>query len=100
MCENPQFDEALLEIKARKYGLKFPFHYRAFDLHSIAQAKYLEINDKFSLKAHPFSFPWHGWIWVIDSLESVKRDIVEAEMDIKYPLPDDHPFLSHRVVYH
>lgn len=52
MCENPQFDESFLEIKARKYGLKFPFHYRAFDLHSIAQAKYLAVKGKFAFKEH------------------------------------------------
>ena len=52
MCQNPQFDEAFLEIKARKYGLKFPFHYRAFDFHSIAQAKHLAIQGKFLIKGN------------------------------------------------
>jgi len=50
MCENPQFDVAFLEIRALKYGLKFPFHYRAFDFHSIAQTKHLEIEGKFLIK--------------------------------------------------
>ena len=50
MCENPQFDVSFLEIKARKYNLKFPFHYRAFDLHSIAQARRLKINGKILVK--------------------------------------------------
>lgn len=50
MCENPQFDVAFLEIKARKYDLKFPFNYRAYDLHSIAQAKHLEVEGKFLIK--------------------------------------------------
>jgi DNA polymerase III subunit epsilon len=50
MCENPQFDVAFLEIKARKYKLKFPFHYRAFDLHSIAQAKILHVSGKILVK--------------------------------------------------
>lgn len=50
MCENPQFDVAFLEIKARKYGLKFPFHYRAFDLHSVAQAKILRASGKILVK--------------------------------------------------
>ncbi len=50
MCECPQFDVAFLEIRALKYGLKFPFHYRSFDLHSIAQAKMLEVNGKFSIE--------------------------------------------------
>ncbi len=47
LCQNPQFDVAFIDIKARKYGLKMPFHYRSFDLHSIAQTKYFELNRKF-----------------------------------------------------
>jgi DNA polymerase-3 subunit epsilon len=50
MCENPQFDVAFLEIKAMKYGLKFPFHYRAFDFHSVAQMKHLQSKGKFLIK--------------------------------------------------
>ena len=46
-CQNPQFDVAFLEIKARKYGLKLPLNYHAFDLHSIAQTKYLQLKKKF-----------------------------------------------------
>jgi DNA polymerase III epsilon subunit-like protein len=46
MCENPQFDVAFLEIKALKYGLKFPFSYRAYDFHSVAQLKHLQVNKK------------------------------------------------------
>ncbi|MEK6906528.1 MAG: 3'-5' exonuclease [Nanoarchaeota archaeon] len=50
LCQNPQFDVAFLDIKSRKYGLKMPFHYRSFDLHSIAQTKYYELNKKFLVK--------------------------------------------------
>lgn len=50
LCQNPQFDFAFLEIKARKYGLKIPFHYRSFDLHSIAQMKFHLLNKKFLIK--------------------------------------------------
>lgn len=50
LCENPQFDVAFMFAKARKYGLKVPFHYRAFDLHSIAQTKYFELNKKLLVK--------------------------------------------------
>ncbi len=50
MCENPNFDVSFLEIKSKKYNLEFPFHHRAFDLHSIASLKYLEIHGKFSIK--------------------------------------------------
>ncbi|MBI2628547.1 3'-5' exoribonuclease [Candidatus Pacearchaeota archaeon] len=45
--QNPQFDVAMITLKSRKYGLKMPFHYRAFDLHSIAQTIYHNINGKF-----------------------------------------------------
>lgn len=50
LCQNPQFDVAFLEIKAKRYGLKIPFHYRSFDLHSIAQTKYFELNGMFLVK--------------------------------------------------
>lgn len=46
MCEGPQWDMGLLLIKANKYGLKFPFHRRAFDLHSISSLRYLQIKGK------------------------------------------------------
>jgi DNA polymerase III epsilon subunit-like protein len=47
--QNP-WDIAFLNIRARKYGLKIPFHYRFFDLHSIAQLKFLEVNKKMYMK--------------------------------------------------
>lgn len=46
ICQNPQFDFSFLAIKASKYGLKLPFHYRSFDLHSVASQKYLQVNRK------------------------------------------------------
>ncbi len=50
LCQNPQFDVTFLEIRAKKYGIKKTVQHRAFDLHSIAQTKYLAINDGFLLK--------------------------------------------------
>ncbi len=50
LCQNPQFDATFLDIKARKYNLEMPFHYRAFDMHSIAQLKYYDLNKKFLIK--------------------------------------------------
>ncbi|MEJ2267809.1 MAG: 3'-5' exonuclease [Nanoarchaeota archaeon] len=47
ICQNPQFDLAFIQTKARKYNLDIPFHYKALDLHSIAQFKYFEINNCF-----------------------------------------------------
>ena len=49
-CQGPQFDYTFLEIKAAKYGLKMPFHYRAFDLHTIAQKVYYDIHGRFLIK--------------------------------------------------
>lgn len=50
ICQNPQFDLGFLIIKSVKYGLKIPFHYRSFDLHSIASFKYFQIHGKFLIK--------------------------------------------------
>ena len=50
LCQNPQFDVAFLEIKAMKYGLKIPFHYRSFDLHNLAQVKYHDSHNGFLIK--------------------------------------------------
>jgi len=50
VCQNPNFDVAFLTIKANKYGLKIPFHYRVFDLHSIAQIIYYQKNKKFLIE--------------------------------------------------
>jgi len=47
--QNPQFDVMFLQIKARKYGLEVPYNYKAFDLHSIAQLRYFQINGKFRI---------------------------------------------------
>ena len=49
-CENPQFDVNFIEIKSKKYGLKFPFPHRAFDLHSTAQERYFQIHGEFLIK--------------------------------------------------
>ncbi len=48
LSQCPQIlDFPLILIKARKYGLEIPYHYRAFDLHTIASMRYFEINKKF-----------------------------------------------------
>ncbi len=49
ICQG-QWDFSYLLIKADKFGLEFPFPHRCFDLHSAAQAKYLEINREFLIK--------------------------------------------------
>ena len=50
LCQNPQFDVGFLEIKAKKYGLEMPFHFRSFDLHSIAQTKYYDLHKEFLIR--------------------------------------------------
>jgi len=50
LCQNPQFDLVFLEIKANKYELKNPFHYRAFNLHDYAQSKYYSLYGHFLIK--------------------------------------------------
>jgi len=49
VCQNPQFDFAFLTMKARKYNIKIPFHYRTIDLHSVAQTIYYIKNKSFSI---------------------------------------------------
>ncbi|MBU2053030.1 MAG: 3'-5' exonuclease [Nanoarchaeota archaeon] len=49
ICQNPSFDLGFIFTKARKYGLRVSFHYRSFDLHTIAQMKHFEIGGKFSV---------------------------------------------------
>ncbi|MFH1365613.1 MAG: 3'-5' exonuclease [archaeon] len=50
IAQNPQFDLTFLDIKSKKYGLKIPFGYRAFDLHSFAALKYNQLTGKFLLE--------------------------------------------------
>ena len=50
VCQNPQFDYAFIRLKAEKYGLDIPVHFRCFDLHSIAGMKYLELNKRLLLR--------------------------------------------------
>ncbi len=50
ICQNPQFDVAFIDTKARKYGLKTPHGYRAFDLHSFAQKEYFDRNGGFFIE--------------------------------------------------
>jgi DNA polymerase III epsilon subunit-like protein len=49
ICQHPQFDVAFLEHRARKNNVKFPISYKALDLHTLAQLKWFEIHNEFSL---------------------------------------------------
>jgi len=50
VCQNPGFDRAFLETRARTYGLKIPFPHRSFDLHSVAQTIHFKIKGEFLIK--------------------------------------------------
>jgi DNA polymerase III epsilon subunit-like protein len=51
LCQNPQFDVAFIDAKARKYGLKSRIQHRSFDLHTLAQKIYYDIYGKFFIKS-------------------------------------------------
>ncbi len=46
VAHNTPFDYGFLYIKAKRYGLEFPFPHRTIDLHPMAFLKYLQINKK------------------------------------------------------
>ncbi|MFH1503580.1 MAG: 3'-5' exoribonuclease [Candidatus Diapherotrites archaeon] len=53
LCHLPGFDQGFLRCKARKYFDTDPFwpdNHRPFDLHTIAQVKFFEMNGKFLTK--------------------------------------------------
>ena len=50
LCHNPQFDHSFIAYKKIKYSKEDPFwpdYHKAFDLHTIAQIKFFELNGKF-----------------------------------------------------
>ena len=50
LCQNPQFDLAFLGVRTKRYGLKKPYNFRAFDLHTIAQVMHQKIKGEFLFK--------------------------------------------------
>jgi len=50
VAHNTPFDYGFLFLRAKMYGLEFPFSYMTFDLHVFAVAKYFEINKKLPIK--------------------------------------------------
>jgi DNA polymerase III epsilon subunit-like protein len=50
VCQHPQFDAAFLRAKALKHEIVYPFQFRAYDLHSIASLKYLEVYGELPLE--------------------------------------------------
>ena len=47
---NTPFDYGFLYLRAKKYGLEFPFSHRTFDLHVFAVARYFEIHKKLPIE--------------------------------------------------
>ena len=60
LCQNPQADIGFLEVRAKKYGLKKTMQHRAFDLHSIAQAKYFYIYGEFLIREGKDTTGWES----------------------------------------
>ena len=51
LSHNPQdLDYTLVVKKAKQYSLEFPFHHRCFDMHSMAQLKFFQVNGNFLMK--------------------------------------------------
>ena len=50
VAHNTPFDYGFLFLRAKKYGLKFPFEHRTFDLHVMAAFKYFQVNGKFCIE--------------------------------------------------
>lgn len=47
LAHNTPFDYSFISLKAKKYGLNFPFKHRSFDLHVIASLRYNQIKGNF-----------------------------------------------------
>lgn len=54
ICQNTM-DYQFLRVKAKKYGLMIPFHYRILDLHTLASVRYYQLNGDFFLKEGGYS---------------------------------------------
>jgi DNA polymerase III epsilon subunit-like protein len=50
LCHNTQFDHAFIRCKLSKYNLPIGIPWRAFDIHSIASLKFLEVNGSLLIK--------------------------------------------------
>ena len=82
VCQNPQFDVGFLDVRATKYGLKKTFHYRSFDLHTIAQVMYNMINNEFYTEEHHCKMGLTSIIefcGMEDNRLQMKGDVVESE---------------------
>ena len=86
LCHLPEFDQGFLRHKARKYFDKDPFwpdSHRPFDLHTIAQVKFFEINSKFLTKEDNNSDMGLKNILKLCGIEDTRRSVREGEISIK-----------------
>ncbi|MCK4553221.1 3'-5' exonuclease [Candidatus Pacearchaeota archaeon] len=83
LCHLPEFDKGFLKYKAIKYFEKDPFwpdHHRAFDMHTIAQIKFLELNGKFLTKDDNNSDMGLKNILKLCGIEDTRRSVREGEI--------------------
>jgi DNA polymerase III epsilon subunit-like protein len=50
IAHNTPFDYGFLAVKAKQYGLKFPFDYKSFDLHVFASLIYFQFHNEFPIE--------------------------------------------------
>ena len=49
-AHNTPFDYGFVCVKANIYSLEIPFNHRSLDLHTLAQSKYFQLNNKFLMR--------------------------------------------------
>jgi len=83
LCHLPEFDQGFLRCKARKYFGTDPFwpdSHRPFDLHTIAQVKFFEINGKFLTKEDNNSDMGLRNILKLCGIEDERRSVREGKI--------------------
>ncbi len=83
LCYLPEFDQGFLRNKARKYFSADPFwpdSHRPFDLHTIAQIKFFEMNGKFLTKEDNNSDMGLRNILKLCGMEDERRSVKEGKI--------------------
>jgi DNA polymerase III epsilon subunit-like protein len=80
LCQNPQFDVAWLGIRTQKYGLKKPYNYRTFDLHTIAQIAHLNIFGNFLFESRGSKMSL-GKIIDISGMKDERIQVISGEVE-------------------
>jgi len=83
ICHNPQFDQSFIKTKAIKYWKTDPFFedntHRVFDTHTIAQIKFLELNNKFLTKEHHSGMGLRN-VLKLCGIKDTRRSVKEGEV--------------------